>query len=67
MTTTLTTAQLNLILNALNDRESALSTDYEAAQRANSRTLVAAISAELRDVRTLADLIDKQFIAAFGA
>ena len=64
MTTALTTAHLNLILTALNDREGVLSTDYEAAQRANSDALVASIRAELRDVRALADLIANQLIVA---
>ena len=64
MTTALTTAQLNLILTALNDREGVLATDYEAALRANSVALVASISAEMRDVRALADLIANQLIVA---
>lgn len=64
MTTALTTAQLGLILTALNDREGVLCSDYEAAQRANSDALVASISAELRDVRTLANKIANQLIVA---
>lgn len=64
MTTALTTPQLNLILVALNDREGVLATNYEAARRANSDALVASISAELRDVRTLANKIANQLIVA---
>ena len=63
MTTALTTPQLGLILTALNDREGVLATNYEAARRANSDARVAAISAEMRDVRALADLIAKEAIA----
>ena len=64
MTTALTTPQLGLILTALNDREGVLATNYEAARRANSDARVAAISAEMRDVRALADLIANQLLVA---
>lgn len=58
------TTELNLILNALNDREGVLSSDWEAASRANSIALVESISAEMRDVRTLANKIANQLIVA---
>lgn len=67
MTTTLTTAQLGLILTALNEREHVLSAAYyaPAATRSDDRP-IASISAELHDVRALADLIANQLIVAKG-
>ena len=58
------TTELNLILTALNDREGVLSSDWEAARRDNSIALVESISAEMRDVRALANKIANQLIVS---
>jgi len=54
--------ELNLILTALNDREGVLSSDWEAANRANSNALMIKLRNEMREVRNLADKIENQLI-----
>lgn len=50
----LTDTEIELLLQALNDREGVLSTDWEAASRANSTALTERLRNELINVRALA-------------
>ena len=54
--------ELNLILNALNDREGVLASEWEAANRANSSALMRKLSNEIDEVRELGYKIAKQLI-----
>lgn len=54
MNVNLTPAEIETLLNALNDREGVLSTDWEAATRANSVAGKAYLSKRLDAVRALA-------------
>ncbi len=49
----LTAAEIKIVLDALNDREGVLSSDWEAASRTNSFALMMSLCDQLREVRNL--------------
>jgi hypothetical protein len=56
--------QMNVLMQALNDREGVLSTDYENAWRKKSYALASQRAQELKELRALAEIVAAAYSSA---